>query len=225
MKICTKCTQPTENIYPKSSWCRPCLAAGERARLADPAYRAKKKARHKELMQDPEYRLNFNRKQNIRARRNYKFYEKMKRCHSKHRYGMTLDERKWLYNLYPVCWLCESVFLEHHAHGDRRVDHDHSHHPGSKRMCKGCIRGVLCDICNRLVLPYTERKPLLQNERVKAYLRSRPFLESVDEGVIRFLRDFGIRQMDINNGASDTGVARVNLGPRNIDTLSDECSN
>lgn len=50
------------------------------------------------------------------------------------------------------------------------VDHDHTCCPGD-RSCGGCVRGLLCSVCNRLlgwfdkrrssILEYIERRPLV----------------------------------------------------------------
>ena len=205
MKICTKCKQPTENIREKCSWCRPCCAAHERAKLADPVYRAKKKARRKEPMKDPEYRKRFYAHAREVGKRNYKFQEKMRRAHSKHRYGIVWEERQWLYNLASFCWLCRNPFIERPFNGDRRIDHDHTCH-NEKQMCKKCIRGVLCEICNRHVLPYLERIPHLQTEYLKTYLTLRPFSENGHKSVMSFLSDFGIGQGNILHSGTDTCV-------------------
>lgn len=54
------------------------------------------------------------------------------------------------------------------------VDHDHKHHEGQKQACKECIRGLLCDGCNRFALPILEENEILQNDRVREYLKQRP---------------------------------------------------
>jgi hypothetical protein len=53
--------------------------------------------------------------------------------------------------------------------------HDQHEHVGTKRGCPQCIRGLLCQNCNRSVLPVLERNEQLQNDFVKAYLKQRPF--------------------------------------------------
>jgi hypothetical protein len=61
---------------------------------------------------------------------------------------------------------------------DLAVDHDHSCCQGSRGRadgragCKKCIRGLLCDFCNR-VLGRIEQKPALA-ERFADYLSRRP---------------------------------------------------
>lgn len=55
------------------------------------------------------------------------------------------------------------------------VDHDHTHHKDNpKQACRECIRGLLCEICNRRALPILEANEILQNDRVREYLKQRP---------------------------------------------------
>lgn len=48
-----------------------------------------------------------------------------------------------------VCAICKRTPEEAHRSGKAfAVDHDHGHCPGN-RSCGECIRGILCDACNR----------------------------------------------------------------------------
>ena len=58
------------------------------------------------------------------------------------------------------------------------VDHDHSC-CGPKRACKNCIRGLLCDLCNRM-LGFAEQREAVRS-RFADYLVRRPF-QSVPAG-------------------------------------------
>jgi hypothetical protein len=88
-------------------------------------------------------------------------------------YGLTRNEWEALYAIQEgVCALCgepEPEITKHRL----SVDHDHSC-CGKKKGCKRCIRGLLCEICNR-VLGHVEAKPELIS-RFSDYLRRRPFL-------------------------------------------------
>jgi len=54
------------------------------------------------------------------------------------------------------------------------VDHEHAHHEDQKQACRECIRGLLCGNCNRYALPVLEANEILQNDRVREYLKQRP---------------------------------------------------
>jgi hypothetical protein len=70
-----------------------------------------------------------------------------------------------------VCALC----LKPSQNGKRlAVDHEHAHHENVKQACRECIRGLLCDGCNRFALPILEGNAILQNDRVHEYLKQRP---------------------------------------------------
>lgn len=99
-------------------------------------------------------------------------YDRNRRC------GITEEEFDWLLQHQGgVCALC--LFPP-----DKRlnIDHDHKcHHPKTRRTCKNCIRGLLCNNCNRLFLATAERHLHLQNDFVREYLRCRPFVNFVYE--------------------------------------------
>lgn len=83
-------------------------------------------------------------------------------------FAITREEyESLLSNQKNVCGLCE----EPQVHKRMAVDHDHSC-CGPKRGCRKCIRGLLCDVCNRL-LGHVEQKPLLA-DRFSDYLGRRP---------------------------------------------------
>jgi hypothetical protein len=98
--------------------------------------------------------------------------------------GITFCERESLRKVFAGCWLCGKT-----NNCQLVIDHDHSHewkHPmppgakakGTRRSCKECIRGLLCQPCNRSVIPVMERCPDLVSHRTAQYLALRPFLYS-----------------------------------------------
>ena len=94
-------------------------------------------------------------------------------ANNQRRRGISQIEFDWLFSLqYHACALCKQVSLK-----TLHTDHDYSCHP-FRHSCKKCIRGLLCESCNRQVLPTLERHPHLQNDFVKAYLKQRPFIDS-----------------------------------------------
>jgi hypothetical protein len=101
------------------------------------------------------------------------------------KYGITLEQYAWLSEQQGhQCALCrqpETTRRRADRHGVVRVvdllgiDHDHSceRHSAAK-ACRWCIRGLLCDDCNRL-LGFAERKPAVA-VRFTDYLGLRPLL-------------------------------------------------
>lgn len=104
--------------------------------------------------------------------------KKNKEAALKARCGITIAEYDVLLaSQSGVCALCFKP-----TKGDKRLDVDHDHgccRPN--RSCKKCIRGLLCNNCNRAALPVLERNAHLQNTFVKDYLKQRPFLGDTDE--------------------------------------------
>lgn len=101
------------------------------------------------------------------------------------KYGITLEQYDWLAEQQgQVCALCGQPEVQRRRqdrHGIVRVvdylgvDHDHScerHVPD--KACVWCIRGLLCDDCNRL-LGFAESKPAVA-ARFVDYLVLRPLL-------------------------------------------------
>jgi hypothetical protein len=82
-----------------------------------------------------------------------------------------------------VCGLCGE---DEQKNTRLSVDHDHSC-CGRNRGCKQCIRGLLCDICNRL-LGQVERKPRVA-ARFADYLEQRPFASVAALGADALLED------------------------------------
>ena len=95
-------------------------------------------------------------------------------------YGITPEDYAHLMALQNgVCALCggQPYFQSTRASSRRLcIDHKHGHHEKQNHACKACIRGLLCDRCNRRVLPVLESFGHLQSEFVRAYLESRPLL-------------------------------------------------
>jgi len=87
------------------------------------------------------------------------------------RYGMSRIEwlRLWA-SQHESCALCRE------PQGKRRLSIDHNHECcGEDRACPNCIRGMLCDGCNRMV-GLVERKPETR-KRFADYLDARPLLD------------------------------------------------
>jgi hypothetical protein len=108
-----------------------------------------------------------------------------RRWYLKNKYGITLEQYAWLSDQQGhQCALCgqpETQRRRQDRHGIVRVvdhlgiDHDHScerHAPD--KACRWCIRGLLCDDCNRL-LGFAERKPAVAL-RFADYTGLRPLL-------------------------------------------------
>jgi Recombination endonuclease VII len=119
---------------------------------------------------------------------------KARRYYLLNKYGITLEQYAWLSERQDhKCALCgqpEIIRRREDRHGIVRVvdllgiDHDHScERHGPAKACRACIRGLLCDDCNRLI-GFAEKKPLVR-VRFTDYLGSRPFLteEVVRDGL------------------------------------------
>lgn len=84
-------------------------------------------------------------------------------------YGITKSQWHELYTAQSQsCALCREYVPELHM----TVDHDHSH-CGSERGCSDCVRGLLCQGCNRRVVSHLEAKPALRR-LISDYLAQRP---------------------------------------------------
>lgn len=94
-------------------------------------------------------------------------------------YKITTDEYAWLFSEQNgCCALCHEPPQKDSRYGEIRrlaIDHWHGHPHKKYHACKKCIRGLLCDRCNRHFLYRVEAYPHLQNDVVKAYLSRRPF--------------------------------------------------
>lgn len=92
-------------------------------------------------------------------------------------YQITLDqfneqERKQNF----ACAVCLRIPLNGKV---LQVDHVHGQHAhvGTKRGCAECIRGLVCNNCNRSIIPILEKSEHLQTDFIKAYLLGRPFMD------------------------------------------------
>jgi hypothetical protein len=87
-------------------------------------------------------------------------------------YGITLEQYEALYELQGgVCYLCR------HAKGVKRrltVDHDHKC-CAELPACGKCVRGLLCQGCNRNVLAWAARDSIDFFVRGIEYLTNPPF--------------------------------------------------
>lgn len=96
-----------------------------------------------------------------------------RRKYNRSRTGISQEEYDWLSSVQGHC----CVLCLQKSSRKLDVDHDHACHPDNYRdSCKKCIRGLLCNSCNRFFLPRMEKFPRLQNDLIKNYLRARPFM-------------------------------------------------
>ncbi|MFI1684687.1 endonuclease domain-containing protein [Streptomyces sp. NPDC020794] len=92
-------------------------------------------------------------------------------------FGIGKEEWRQLHDAQGgVCALCGE---EEKRDARLSIDHDHSC-CGPNRACRGCIRGLLCDLCNRM-LGHAEQRAAVR-ARFLDYLVRRPF-SSVSAGL------------------------------------------
>jgi hypothetical protein len=73
--------------------------------------------------------------------------ERQRRAQIKHLYGITADEYcELLDRQNGACAICGHLAA---STFELAVDHDHSCCPAKKKACGKCVRGLLCDRCNR----------------------------------------------------------------------------
>lgn len=87
--------------------------------------------------------------------------EYFKQYNKSKKYGLNPDDFEKLSELQNgVCAVCE---LPPESGKRLRIDHDHSCCPGPK-SCGNCVRGLLCDYCNRYLVSALEN-PLIEKAR------------------------------------------------------------
>lgn len=92
-------------------------------------------------------------------------------CIQSRNHGMTrFDYELLLAEQGGVCALCEGISRDGKA---LHIDHDHDCCPGSK-SCGKCVRGLLCDGCNRGLGHFNDRHDLL--DRAATYVFTRKAL-------------------------------------------------
>jgi recombination endonuclease VII len=146
-KSCKKCGQVNAEFYKwNGSTCKKCYCLAHKKYVTPERLEAVRK--YKKDTYDPV-------KQAIQYRRQV--------------YGITEEQyQRMIQEQNGVCFLC----LETRP---LCIDHDHNQcgHAG-RNACAGCIRGLLCDQCNRRHLPWAEKHERWQSEVVKDYLKRRP---------------------------------------------------
>lgn len=186
---CTKCDVTKESVeFHKrldgyQTRCKECISTWYKNMYrTDPDYRADKLTQHhKDIADKPEYRSRMNARSREYYIENPDYYRNK---NYKRLYKITVVEYEQLsaYQM-GLCALCGKPQAP--SKGDKlirlAVDHDHSHHPNDRRGCKECIRGLLCNSCNRYLIPMLEASPHLQNDFVRDYLTRRPFLQKGNE--------------------------------------------
>jgi len=95
--------------------------------------------------------------------------DKVKDSALRYLFGITLKEYdRLLANQNGVCAVCKITPREVKR---LAVDHDHAHCKG----CRECVRGLLCDNCNRNVISVIEKHAYLQSAFTRRYLNTFPF--------------------------------------------------
>lgn len=129
--------------------------------------------------------------------------------HLARKYGITVGIYQWLLAQHDGrCWLCgelETWIGPKNISGLPNllsVDHDHqcSRHP-PKRACPHCIRGLLCNRCNR-ALGVMEPSPVLA-ARFSDYLSLRPLLPDfadLSRWDVRVANKYGDPVLDLVEG-------------------------
>ena len=116
----------------------------------NPEKRAKISKRYKEKVRSRDcIKRNLDRKM---------FPDKDKNQRLKNKYSITLDEfNNKVEKQNHVCAICKTHMSK------PCVDHDHKCCSQNKRSCGKCIRGILCDACNRLLGDAKDSIECLQN--------------------------------------------------------------
>ena len=170
MKTCTKCGASKEPLeFPaharsadgRNSWCRSCMAAGERARWAsDPeAYRARRRERRKLAREaNPEvYRAEQQRYRERHAKR-LRLKDQRRACE---KHGLSLEDYKTMLLMQGGrCATCGFVAARQRRSLD--IDHDHDCCPGTY-SCGRCVRGLLCSGCNNTLGRVRDNASLLRS--------------------------------------------------------------
>lgn len=109
---------------------------------------------------------------------------KIARARSK--YMMTVAEHSRMLNEQKHrCKLCRILFTTYHEDRTKSPNVDHSHlcpnkenhsQTGEAGGCPECIRGILCHICNIIVVRFLELYPNRQRAAERAYMADRPIL-------------------------------------------------
>ena len=169
LKTCNKCgAKKIVSDFPRfnnkaKQPCKTCKSAYNRNRLSTPEGREDNKVRciaHYQTNKE-------SRKASVHRYRTFV------------RYGISEVDYVFLLDLQNgCCALCgDPEFRKRKL----SVDHWHGHHLESpEKACKKCVRGLLCDACNRHFLPVVERYSHLQTETVRLYLSRRPFCNASD---------------------------------------------
>lgn len=99
--------------------------------------------------------------------------ESFRRSHLKTMYGITPERYEAILSTQGgVCAVCTQP--EPGGHGRWHVDHDHGCCPG-KRSCGECVRGLLCRVCNSMLIVGYERLP----EHLRTWGRMNDYLNGV----------------------------------------------
>jgi len=119
MKACTKCGVVSDNFKPKYNKTGPPRPRAQ-CRVCDAAYEKSRR--------DP------------RSTRDIGL---------KHKFNITLADEERLLREQDGCAICHTWEPGTGPGGGWTIDHDHSCCPQKGRSCGKCVRGVLCQPCNR----------------------------------------------------------------------------
>lgn len=82
--------------------------------------------------------------------------DKIKDYYLRATYGISLAALRILLSKDNLCAICRVVITEYSVH----IDHDHNCCP-SKKTCGGCVRGLLCENCNKGLGHFKDNKDVL----------------------------------------------------------------
>jgi len=83
------------------------------------------------------------------------------------KYGITIEQYEdLLTSQNAVCAICGQAETVANVSGTGwalSIDHDHNCCPQARRSCGKCVRGLLCDRCNRAIGAFSDSIPLIKN--------------------------------------------------------------
>lgn len=128
-----------------------------------------------------------------------KHYQNFSANRLREKYGITPEEREAISEFQGgACAICKEPPPEGKV---LCVDHDHSHCGGPRKGCRYCVRGLLCNTCNRWMDKVAEHPEL--GASVQAYLDDPPAFHVIERApeprkkpfadALELLQELGLR--------------------------------